>query len=154
MRNDEARRFLEIQREAVRGLAAGDYPPVVIDAWAPMPIADDAFARFLANHDDEIRLMADVDGQPKGIGALVVKSSELRACYVVPGAARRGVGRAIVAEIERIAREHGLASLHLEASLTAEPLYMALGYVVEKRGQFFIAPGIPMAAIAMRKQLA
>jgi|SRR5262245_10995352 putative acetyltransferase len=154
MRSEDARRFLEIQRESVRGLAAGDYPTAVIEAWAPLPITDAVVERFLSNQDGEMRLIAETDGQAVGIGALVPRNSELRACYVLPGTARRGVGAAIVAEIERIARGNGLAYLRLESSLTAEPFYAALGYQVEARGQLMIASGIPMAAITMSKQLA
>ena len=88
-----------------------------------------------------------------GIGAIVVSHSELRACYVAPHAARRGVGSALVAEIERIARERGLDHLELESSITAEPFYAALGYQVETRGVHLLSPGVPMAAVTMRKRL-
>jgi putative acetyltransferase len=150
---DDARRFLEIHRESVRGLAAKDYPSAVIDAWAPLPVSDDAIARLLSNRDQEIRWIAEVDGEPVGIGALVLSEAELRACYVVPRAVRSGVGTAIVAEIERTAREHGLTFLRVTSSLTAEPFYSALGYIVEERGEFLLRPGIPMAAVTMRKEL-
>ena len=99
-----------------------------------------------------MRLVAEIDGDAVGIGAIVVGNSELRACYVAPAAVRRGVGSALVAEIERIAREHGLRHLHLESSTTAEPFYATLGYRVEGRGELLIAPGVPMAAVRMRKQ--
>ena len=79
MRFEDARRFLEIQRESVRGIAARDYPTAVIEAWAPLPITDEVMARFLGNADHEIRLIAELDGQPVGIGALVLSNSELRA---------------------------------------------------------------------------
>ena len=92
-------------------------------------------------------------GQAVGIGAIVVSNSELRACYVDPGAARRGVGSALVAEIERIAREHQLDHLHLEPSVTAVPFYSSLGYQVESRRAFLITPGVLMAAVQMRKHL-
>jgi putative acetyltransferase len=152
MQAGEACRFLEIHHESVRGLAAKDYPPSVIDAWAA-PITSERLERFLQNRDNEIRLIAEVDGVPLGIGALVVPNSELRACYVLPTAARLGVGSALVAEIERLAREHGLDHLTLESSVTAEPFYTALGYRVEKCGEHRIAPGVSMAAITMRKEL-
>ena len=152
MQPADARRFLEIHHAAVRGTAAKDYSASVIDAWA-RPITDQLIERFLANRDDEVRLMAEIDGEPVGIGAIVISHSELRACYVAPTAARRGVGSALVAEIERIAREHGLHQLELQSSITAEPFYSALGYEVESRGEHFIAPGVPMAAIKMRKRL-
>jgi putative acetyltransferase len=152
MRPEEARRFLEIHHAAVRGLAANDYPAAVVEAWAPA-ITDARMERFLGNRDGEIRLIAIVDDEPVGIGAVVVRGSELRACYVAPAAARRGVGSAIVAEIERVAREHGLDHLQLQSSLTAEPFYAALGYEALERGELTIAPGVSMAAVRMRKGL-
>lgn len=152
-RQDEARRFLEIHHEAVRHLAVGDYPASVIDAWAPLPVTDDAVAWLLANRDREIRMVAEMDGTLVGIGALVVRGAELRACYVLPDAARRGVGTALVEAIEGMARERGLTHLRLQASLTAEPFYTALGYVAERRRKLRLAPGIAMAAVSMRKPL-
>lgn len=154
MRDDEARSFLDIQRAAVRGLAAGDYPESAIEAWAPLPVTDTALAFFRLNHDDEIRLVAELDGEPAGIGALVLADSELRACYVAPPAARRGVGSALVAEIERLARRNGLTHLRLLSSLTAEPFYRSLGYEVEERVEHALGAGGRMAAVKMRKRLA
>ena len=123
MRENEARLFLEIHHAAVRGIAAKDYPASVVEEWAPMPITDAAIERFLANRDNEIRLMAEMDGEAVGIGCLVLAKSELRACYVAPRGVRRGVGSALVAEIERIAREHGLTHLQFDSSITAEPFW-------------------------------
>lgn len=152
MQAADARHFLEIHHESVRGLAAKDYPLGVIDAWAP-PISSERLQRFIENRDNEIRLLAERDGEAVGISALVVANSELRACYVLPSAARRGVGAAIVAAIEGIAREQGLAFLQLESSVTAEPFYAALGYRVEERGERPIGPDVLMAAVKMRKEL-
>ena len=95
MRREDARNFLDVHHAAVRGLAARDYPPAVIEAWAPA-ITDERIERFLANRDGELRLVAEIGGEIVGIGALVARASELRACYVAPAAARRGVGTAIV----------------------------------------------------------
>src|SRR5262245_8658485 len=78
MRADEARVFLEIHRRSVRGLARLHYGPEVIDAWSP-PITEERLAAFLKNRDDEIRLLAEVDGESLGLGALVAANSELRA---------------------------------------------------------------------------
>jgi putative acetyltransferase len=152
MRPDEARTFLQIQRDSVRGLATHAYPQEVIDRWG-VTVDEATLEQFLANPDGEIRLLADFDGQPAGLGALVLRNAELRACYVLPGAARRGVGTAIVAEIERLAREHGLARLDLEASLNAEPFYAALGYHVVERGETVLPNGCRMSSVRMRKVL-
>src|SRR5581483_4107771 len=143
MQAADARRFLEIHHESVRGLATKDYTSTVIDVWAA-PITDERLQRFLENGDNETRLIAELDGEPVGVGALVVAKSELRACYVLPSVARRGVGAVIVREIERLAREQGVRELHLESSVTAEPFYTALGYRVEKRGEHAIGPTVKM----------
>jgi putative acetyltransferase len=152
MRHEDARLFLEIHHAAVRGIAAKDYTPAVVEVWA-RPITDQVIERLLANRDEEVRLIAEVDGKPLGIGAIVVSNSELRACYVAPSAARRGVGTALAAKIEEIAREHRLDHLELESSITAEPFYSALGYQVESRGELYLSPDVPMAAVKMRKRL-
>ena len=155
MRGEEARLFLEIHGRSIRGLAGDHYPGDVIAAWAgPLaPISDEAVRRFLTNPDHEIRLLAELDGQPVGLGALVPDNTELRACYVVPEAARKGVGSALVNEMERIARDRGLTHLELHASLNAEPFYAALGYEIVERGEHVLRSRLRMAAVKMHKSL-
>jgi putative acetyltransferase len=109
--------------------------------------------RFLANPDREIRLIADLDGEPVGFGALVLAPPELRACYVVPEAARSGVGTALVREIERIAIQNGVKRLDLLSSLNAEPFYAALGYDSTEATNHVLQSGQVMAAVKMSKTL-
>ena len=149
---EEARAFLDIHTRSVRGLAASHYPPDVIEAWV-VPITEEYIRGFIKNPDNEIRLVAELDGALVGLGCLVVQNSELRACYVAPEAVRKGVGSALVREIERIAREHGLGHLHLDASINAEPFYTALGYEVVGRGEHVWPSGQRMEAVMMRKAL-
>jgi putative acetyltransferase len=109
--------------------------------------------RFLANSDSEIRLVAERDGVIVGVGALVLANGELRACYVAPAAIRQGVGSALVSRIERIARDNGLPDLNLESSVTAEPFYSALGYLVRERGEHIRESGVRMPCVRMHKIL-
>lgn len=153
MHPNDAGSFLEVHHAAVRVLAAKDYPSIILESWAPLPVTDEAIERFLRNPDDEVRLVAEADGAIVGVGALVLSKSELRACYVSPTAIRRGVGSAIVHEIEAIAREHGLSQLDLDASVTAEPFYAVLGYEVCARGEHILRSGEAMACVKMRKRL-
>jgi putative acetyltransferase len=153
LRADEGRLFLEIHAASIRGLAANHYPPEVIDAWQ-IPATENAVRRLMENPDREIRLVAELDGEAVGIGALVLETSELRACYVAPHAARRGCGAALVREIERLARDNGLTGLELAASVNAEPFYRALGYEVRDRGEHVLRTGHRMAAVMMAKSLA
>ena len=152
LRDDELRLYLQIHTAAIQGLATSHYDPATIAGWM-VPITDDNLRDLQTNVDQEIRLIAELEGQPVGIGALVVEHSELRACYVHPDAARHGVGTAIVHEIERLAKEHGLSQLQLAGSLNAEAFYVALGYSVRERSDVVLGNGHRMAAVWMEKRL-
>ena len=128
------------------------YTPEAIAGWI-VPVTDETLRDLVRNPDREIRLVAELEDQVVGIGALILERAELRACYVVPEAARRGCGTALVREMERIAREHGLARLQLAASLNAEPFYAANGYVVTERSEVVLRNGHRMAAVWMAKSL-
>ena len=113
-------------------------------------------AFFQRNPDAEVRIVAERDGRIAGFGALVVAERELRACYVHPEAGRRGVGRALVAELESRARAAGLKALELDASLNAEAFYRALGYRTLRHGIHLLhraGRDIPMPCAKMRKAL-
>lgn len=152
LRGDELRVYLEIHGRAIRGLAANHYTPEVIAGWI-VPLNDETVRELELNRDNEVRLIAELDGKPIGIGALVTESSELRACYVSPEAARRGCGSALVREIERLARVNGLTHLELAASLNAEPFYAAHGYTVRERSDVVLGNGHRMPAVWMTKTL-
>src|ERR1700722_14897998 len=94
MRVEDARAFLEVQRAAVRCMAAKDYATNVIDAWAPMQVTEKQVEQVRLNPENEYRLIAEIDGEVVGIGSFIVKNNELRACYVAPKASRKGVGSA------------------------------------------------------------
>jgi len=153
MRTEDARSFLEVHHAAVRGIAAKDYPPAVVEQWAPLPITEMQVEQVRANPDNEIRILAEINGDVVGLGAIVLAKNELRACYVVPAAARKSVGSVLVHALERIALEHGLEWLQLDASLTSEPFYLALGYEVRERGEHVLGSGQRMSCVKMRKNL-
>ena len=156
MTGDDARAVLELHSAAVHQLAAGAYDPAILEAWAPHEISEELMAFFQRNPDAEVRIVAECDGRIAGFGALVVANRELRACYVHPEAARCGVGRALVAELESHARAAGLETLELDASLNAETFYRALGYRSLRRGVHQLhraGRDVPMPCVKMRKDL-
>ncbi len=152
LRADEGRIYLEIVNSAIRGLAVGHYPPDAIEGWV-VPVTDETVRDLMLNADHEIRLVAELDGKPVGIGALILDGSELRAVYVSPEAARQGCGSALAREIERIAKENGLTRLKLAASLNAEGFYAAHGYEVYERSEVVLRNAHRMAAVWMGKDL-
>ena len=117
-----------------------------------MPVTEKAAEQVRAT-ENEYRLVAEIDGQVVGIGALVFESSELRACYVAPAVGRRGVGSALVHEIERAACDRGLSMLELDFSITAEAFYRKQGYEARERSEHILHSGQRMACVRMRKSL-
>lgn len=152
LRDHEIRLYLEIHERAIRGLGVSHYSPDDIEGWV-VPATDENVRRLALNPDREIRLVAELDGEPVGIGALVLEESELRAVYVSPEGARRGCGSALVREIERIAKDNGLAHLTLHASLNAERFYADLGYDVLERTEVVLPNDHRMAVVRMEKEL-
>ena len=142
-----------MHRAAVHGTASRDYAADTLAQWAPMPISVAAISRFKANPEKELRFVAEIDDVIVGSAAIVPKKEELRACYVSPEVAGRGVGRALIAELERTARRIGLARLQLDSSLTAHPFYASLGYQAISQGTHILGSGARMACIHMRKDL-
>ena len=153
MRDADARAFLEVHHDAVRGLAARDYDAAVIDRWAPLPITDEMVERVIQNADGETRFVAEQRGSVVGIGCLVSANRELRACYVSPAVARCGVGSGLVEAIETRAIADGVTLLQAHSSLTAEPFYRALGYQVQGYGTHWLKPGIGMPCVEVSKEL-
>lgn len=148
---DDAEVFLRVHHAAVRGTAANDYPVEVIDAWAPA-IRIAHIERVKVDLTGN-RILALCDGEVAGIGEVVPRLSELRACYVAPKLGGRGIGRAIVVELEQIARSEGVMTLRLDSSLTAEAFYKHLGYSVRAAGEHVLENGVKMACMMMEKVL-
>jgi len=115
----------------------------VVDAWAGETDPDD----YAIESEDNRFVVADADGRVVGFGELVFDpgeylaasvDAEVRAVYVRPETAGEGVGSALLADLERAARERGIDCLGLWASLNAVPFYEARGYerVGERADEF------------------
>src|SRR5690606_38471312 len=78
---------------------------------------------------------ATLDGRIVGVGRLDLQpgrengpSAQLRYFAVDPDARGAGVGRALLAEFERLAREHAVVYLWMEARQEAVGFYERCGY--------------------------
>ena len=148
----DARDFLEVHHTAVRGIARHDYSAEVIDAWAPLPITEAHVKYVVSNPEGEARFIAECQNKIVGIGCLTIKDNELKACYVLPGFTRTGVGTALINAIESRAREAGLETIWAHSSLTAEGFYRSLGYEVLGRDEHFLGNGFSMDCIKIEKR--
>ena len=108
------RALLEVHHLAVRGLADGGLSDRGDRGLGALPITDKHVDFVRSNADREYRLVAENSGRIVGIGCLVARKNELRACYVAPSACRNGVGTTILRAFERPARDQGATALEMD----------------------------------------
>ncbi len=101
------------------------------------------YAQFNKSSQLKNALVCYSDGKPVGIGAYKeydAHTAEMKRMYTVPGYRGRGIGKAILTELENWAKEEGYAISLLETGhkqLDAIALYQKLGYeVIENFGQY------------------
>jgi len=71
---------------------------------------------------DQTKAAADPELDPR------TEAARIRAFFVLPSAARQGLGRRLLSHCEERARLAGFHRMELMATLPGEPLYSALGY--------------------------
>lgn len=116
------------------------YAVFIAEADGPLGAEVDLAAEIAAGPPEELGetagllLLARVDGEPAGIGGirdLDREVAEVKSMFVAPAHRGIGLGRRLLAELERIAAEHGCRAVRLDTSdyLTeAIGLYRGAGY--------------------------
>ncbi len=77
--------------------------------------------------------------------------ARIRAFFVHPAHARRGLARRLYGECERAALAAGFRRFELMATLPGEPLYLALGFAVVERVVLSPAPGVDVPFTRMAR---
>ena len=107
---------------ALRKTNAKDYPEAVI-ARVERNFSPAAVSDLLAR-----RLVLVAVKESAVVGTASLDGDVVRTVFIDPGCQGRGIGRALMAEIERAAIEKGVAVLAVPSSVTAEPFYAKLGF--------------------------
>ena len=81
-------------------------------------------------------------------------AARIRAFFVHPAWARRGVGRAILEECEKAIRAAGFKAIELAATLPGEPFYAAFNYASGERSDVPLANGLSLSIVRMTKDFA
>jgi GNAT superfamily N-acetyltransferase len=79
--------------------------------------------------------------------------ARIRAFFVHPNWARKGIGQSILAGCEAAAREFGFTRAELVATLTGEALYAKFGYAVVERYEAPMQEGLSLLVVRMTKLL-
>lgn len=82
------------------------------------------------------------------------EAARVRAFFVHPQWARRGLGRRLLAACESAALAQGFQRADLVATLAGEPLYAAGGYEVVERSEIPLGNGLTLPVVKMTRVLA
>lgn len=132
---------------AVRISCATHYSAEQIAAWSASPVPA-AYAGMIAAGGGIVAMHGDALA---GYAMLDIEKQEVDAVFVDPGRGGLGIGKRLLAALEDVARERGISSLRLSASLNAEPFYRAAGFVALREDVYVHPSGIKLACVAMAK---
>jgi len=79
-------------------------------------------------------------------------SARIRAFFIHPAWARRGIGRRILAECEQRIRAAGFTSVELAATLSGVAFYAACGYISGERLDVPLPNGLSLEIVRMTKE--
>jgi GNAT superfamily N-acetyltransferase len=170
VRLDERDALEALIARSARALSRGDYDDTQLDrAIGTVFGVDTELVR------DGTYLAAEVDGTMAGCGGWskrrtlfgadalagresglldpAVDAAKIRAFFVAPEWARRGVGRAILEACEAAAKDAGFQALELMATLPGERMYRALGFVGSDPMDYDMGQGLMIRFVPMRKTL-
>ncbi|MFZ2869773.1 GNAT family N-acetyltransferase [Zavarzinia sp.] len=123
--------LLALFRDSVRNVARRDYSEDQVRAWAPDEIDIAAFGARLGRQ----RVFVAVEGETIAGFAALDGHGHVDLLFVHPDHQRKGAGRLLLQGVEETARAAGMPGLSAHVSLTARPLFEALGFtaIAERR---------------------
>lgn len=156
--------------ESARTLSATDYTPEQIEA-----ALEGAWGVDTQLIRDGTYFVAEAEGQLVGCGGWSFRqtlfggdaqvgreparlnpqrdSARIRAFFVRPDWARRGIGSALLERCEQEARQHGFKAAALVATLPGQRLYAAFGYVAGPAISHALTGGLRIQFVPMHKPL-
>ena len=155
---------------SARGLSTNDYRPSQVEGALRAAFGVDT--QLLA---DQTYFVAEEDGRLVGCGGWSFRSTlfgsdaragrdssnldpltqaaKIRAFFVDPASARRGIGTLLLERCESEARAHGFLQVELMATLPGVKLYAARGYIGGAMVRFDVGHGESIEFIPMHKVL-
>lgn len=158
-----------IERSAL-GLATGDYSEAQVRAaltaaWGlDTQLLEDG-TYFVVESDGQLAACGgwsyrntlfgnDAEGnRDAGVIDIEFGAAKIRAFFVDPKYARRGLGSLIMHECEAAARTHGYKQLELMATLPGQRLYVKHGFAPGVEIDYPVAAGLSIRFVPMRKNL-
>lgn len=155
---------------SVRGLSVSYYSPEQIESALIHVFGVDT--QLIA---DGTYFVAELDGQIVGCGGWskrktlfggdqakagednlldpAIDPARIRAFFIHPDFARRGIGKQIIEACEQAAAAAGFQQLEMAATLPGEPMYAAVGYDVIERFDLPFPNGVVLPLVRMGKTI-
>jgi len=118
----------KVHVRAINGLPRGSQGSAGVVEWVK--------TRKPSVYEEEMQsetfVVAEDGGAIVGWAALSVPKAEITNVFVDPDYHRRGIGTAMLAELEAVAQALGIAAVQLKATGTAIDFYLATGYRSDK----------------------
>ena len=160
----------ELIAASVRALSPGYYTPTQIESAIKYIFGVDT--QLVT---DQTYYVAEVDGQLAGCGGWSKRNTlyggeqhkeiedpllnpakdaaRIRAFFVHPDFARRGVGRYLIDVCEKAAKANGFTRIEMGATLPGVPLYAAVGYEAMERIDTPLPDGEMLGIVRMAKDI-
>jgi GNAT superfamily N-acetyltransferase len=160
---------------SVRVLQAGDYSPIQLEGALgtvfgidSQLVADETYFVIEDLSEADSRVVAcggwsrrrtlfggdRADNRSDGLLDPTVEAAKIRAFFVHPDWARKGLGTAILNACEEAGRKAGFFRFELGATITGERLYSARGYTAVERITVPLSNGTTLPIIRMTKSFA
>lgn len=165
-------RLREVIDASVRGLQAGDYTPTQIEGALKSVygvdtqlVADGTY--FTVENDENGKIIAcggwsqrktlfggdQFTGREDSLLDPLRDAAKIRAFFVHPDWARKGIGSLILDACERAARAAGFTRLEMGATLSGVPFYRAKGYIELDSQNVALGNGEVLPIVRMSKQI-
>jgi GNAT superfamily N-acetyltransferase len=160
----------ELIARSARGLSVGDYRAEQVEGalqgafGIDTQLLDDA-TFFVAEDDGELAgcggwsyraTLFGGDARPDRDASLLdprTQAAKIRAFFIDPSKARRGIGTLLLERCEQEARARGFTRVELMATLPGRKLYAVRGYVGESSIRYPLGGGESIEFVPMQKEL-
>jgi GNAT superfamily N-acetyltransferase len=120
--DDDAADISAVILRALRETNAKDYADEII-ARIEQSFSPDAVRTLIAKRTVFVATIGS-----RLVGTASLDGNVVRTVFVAPDVQARGIGKLLMAEVEKLARDRNIAALSVPSSITAEGFYARLGF--------------------------
>jgi len=154
-RREDAAAILAAHLDSIRTIGPKFYPGDIVADWRA-GLTPDVYVRAMEGGEAFFIATGQLDGEPVVLGFATHRVDDAQdgaSVYIRGGAARQGIGTALLRLAEEHARAHGASSLQIQASLAGVAFYRANGFEELGPGDAQLMSGRSMPCVFMRKIL-